>query len=268
MNFVWGIPLAYAAIVTLLWAFQERLTFPAPRGAVPDPASTIGAGERIEITMKDGTRLAGWYLPPAIARPSGPSPALLWFYGNGENIGAIWPVLREFRPPQASLLVVDYPGYGGSGGKATEPGLYEAGELAYDTLLQRTAVDRNRIYVYGRSLGSAVATHVAANRTVAGLILESPFTTARAMAARHYKLVPTFLVRLKLDNLANIARVRCPLLVFHGTSDMLVPIAMGQEVARAAGGAVEFVMIDGSGHNDTYEMGGKRYQQKLSAFVR
>jgi uncharacterized protein len=268
MTFVWGIPLAYAAIVTLLWAFQERLTFPAPRDPLPDPSSTIGAGERIALTMKDGTRLAGWYLPPAMTPATAPFPALLWFYGNGENIAAIWPILRDFRPPQAALLVVDYPGYGGSDGKTSEMGIYEAGELAYDALRQRREVDSSRIYAYGRSLGSAVATHIAASRNVAGLILESPFTSARAMAARHYKLVPQFLVRLRLDNLANIARVRSPILVFHGTSDLLVPIEMGQEIARAAGGPVEFVMIEGSGHNDTYDMGGKRYRQKLAAFVR
>lgn len=268
MTFVWGIPLAYAAIVTLLWAFQERLTFPAPRGPLPDPATTIGDGERIELTMTDGTRLVGWYLPPAISQVSRSFPALLWFYGNGENIGAIWPVLRDFRPAQAALLVVDYPGYGASAGKASEAGIYEAGELAYEALRQRPGVDRDRIYVYGRSLGSAVATRIAAEHNVAGLILESPFTSARAMAARHYKLVPTFLVRMKLDNLATIPRVRAPVLVFHGTADMLVPLAMGQELAREAGGPVEFVVIEGSGHNDTYEMGGKRYQQKLAAFVR
>jgi len=62
--------------------------------------------------------------------------------------------------------------------------------------------------------------------------------------------------------------IRCPTLVFHGTADMLVPMRMGQDVAAAAGGPVEFVMIEGSGHNDTYDLGGKRYRDKLAAFVK
>ena len=88
------------------------------------------------------------------------------------------------------------------------------------------------------------------------------------MAARHYRIFPTFLVRLQLDNVGAIRRVHCPILIFHGTADRLVPITMGREVASAAGGPVEFVMIEGSGHNDTYDMGGKAYRDKLASFVK
>jgi fermentation-respiration switch protein FrsA (DUF1100 family) len=267
MALVWGIPAVYLVILVLLWALQERMAFPAPRANLPDPQQVLRYGERVELTMHDGTRLVGWFLPP---RPTAkePAPAVLWFYGNGETIGAIWPVIRDFRPPHAALLVVDYPGYGASSGRTTEAGLYEAGALAYAALAARPDVDRKRIYVYGRSLGSAVATHTAADHAVAGLILESPFTSARGMAARHYRIFPRFLVRLGLDNVATIPRVRCPVLIFHGTADRLVPIDMGRSVAAAARGPVEFVMIEGAGHNETYDVGWRAYRDKLAAFVR
>ncbi|MGH7608193.1 MAG: alpha/beta hydrolase [Gemmatimonadales bacterium] len=274
MTLVWGIPAAYVLIVVLLWALQERITFPAPRAAVPDPQQVLGYGERIELAMRDGTTLVGWYLPPtapdgALLRSTAQSaPGLLWFYGNGETIGTIWPVIREFRPPDAALLVVDYPGYGESGGRATEAGIYEAADLAYQALVARPAVDRRRVYVYGRSLGSAPATHTAAGHDVAGLILESPFTSARDMAARHYRFFPRFLVRLRLDNVSRMARIRCPLLVFHGTEDRIVPLDFGRRLAAAAPGPVEFVMIDGADHNETYEIGGRAYRDKLWSFVR
>jgi len=272
MALVWGIPTLYVVLSVVLWAMQEKITFPAPRAPLPDPMQTLGYGERIELRMQDGTRLVGWYLPPAPQDAGGrrklPVAALLWFYGNGETIGAIWPIIRDFRPPQAALLVLDYPGYGASDGRTSEPGIYEAADLAYDALVRRPDVDRQRVYVYGRSLGSAVATHTAATHDVAGLILESPFTSARGMAARHYRIFPRFLVRLRLDNLGAMPRIHCPTLIFHGTADMLVPITMGRDVAAAAGGPVEFVMIDGAGHNDTYDMGGDAYKQKLAAFVR
>ena len=217
--------------------------------------------------MHDGTRLAGWYLPPQESG-RGPSAGLLWFYGNGETIGAIWPIIRDFRPPRAALLVLDYPGYGASGGRTTEAGIYEAGALAYHALASRPGVDRERIYVYGRSLGSAVATRTAADYPTSGLILESPLTSARDMAARSYRIFPRFLVRLQLDNLATIRRVRCPVLVFHGTADRLVPMEMGRRVAAAAPGPAEFVMIEGAGHNETYDVGWRAYRDKLAAFVR
>lgn len=279
MAIVAGILGVYVALCVVLWALQEKITFPAPRSPLPDPVQTIGYGERIELRMRDGTRLVGWYLPPTpedaegrrttpnLRRPAASS-GVLWFYGNGETIGAIWPILRDFRPPNAALLVVDYPGYGASDGRTTEAGIYEAGDLAYAALVGRAEVDRRRVYVYGRSLGSAVATHVAATHAVAGLILESPFTSARAMAARHYRIFPPFLVRLKLDNLARMPQIHCPTLVFHGTADLLVPMKMGKEVAAAAGGPVEFVMIDRAGHNDTYDLGGKAYKEKLAGFVK
>lgn len=268
MVIVAGLAGVYVLIVVLLWALQERITFPAPRSPLPEPAQIMGYGERIELRMQDGTRLVGWYLPPEDAKGRRKTPGVLWFYGNGETIGAIWPVIRDFRPSNAGLLVVDYPGYGASEGRATEAGMYEAADLAYNALTRRPDIDPRRIYVYGRSLGSAAATHVAANHEVAGIILESPFTSARGMAARHYRLFPSFLVRIGLDNIGRIPGIHCPTLVFHGTADMLVPMSMGRDVAAAAGGPVEFVMIEGAGHNDTYEMGGRAYREKLAAFVK
>src|SRR5256884_6424363 len=150
-----GLVLAYLVLLVLAWLFQERLAFPAPRAPLPDPTRVgVANGEKIELVTKDGTRLVGWYLRPTtgkdgerrgrtgegsstsplVPRPSPSSPALLWFYGNGENIPSIWPIVHEFQPPGAALLVVDYPGYGGSGGRATEAGMYDAADAAYAAL--------------------------------------------------------------------------------------------------------------------------------------
>ncbi len=278
--------LAYLVLLLLAWRFQDRLAFPAPRASLPDPKRVgVENGEKVELVSGDGTKLVGWYLRPveggggrskaghddgastAFHRPPPTSPALLWFYGNGETVAAIWPIVREFQPPGTALLVVDYPGYGGSGGRATEPALYAAAEAGYTMLATRPGVDPHRIFVYGRSLGSAVAIYTAAHRPVAGLILESPFTSAAAMAKHHYRLVPRFLLHLSLDNLTTVKLVHCPILLFHGDADRLVPGAMGMAVAAAAPGPVEVVLLHGSGHNDTYEIGGRAYRDKMWAFI-
>ena len=261
-----GLVLAYVVLALLAWLFQDRLAFPAPRGAVPDPARVgVPNGERIELTLDNGTRLVGWYLRASGVARGAASPGLLWFYGNGENIARIWPVLREFQPPGVALLVIDYPGYGGSDGRATEPMIYKAAETAFASLAGRPEI--HGVYVYGRSLGSAVAIHTAASLPTAGLILESPFTSATDIARLHYGLVPRALLHLKLDNVTTIRRVRCPVLIFHGTDDRLVPIAMGRSVAAAASGPVEFVPIPGAGHNDTYDVGADGYRDRLAGFV-
>ncbi len=289
-----GLGLAYLVLLLLAWQFQDRLAFPAPRAKLPDPQRVgVENGERVELVSADGTKLVGWYLAPKklevgggrgrlgevgavrnnlpqppLASPTSPTSAgLLWFYGNGETVAAIWPIVREFQPPGTAVLVLDYPGYGGSGGRATEGALYAAADAAYAALTARPDVDPQRIYVYGRSLGSAVATYTAAHHPVAGLILESPFTNAAAMAKYHYGLLPRFLLRLSLDNVANVRRVRCPILVFHGDADRLVPTAMGMAVAAAAAGPVEVVLIHGAGHNETYDRGGRQYRDKVWEFV-
>src|SRR5438094_3383813 len=278
--------LAYLVLLLLAWRFQDRLAFPAPRASLPDPKRVgVENGEKVELVSGDGTKLVGWYLKAveggggrskaghddgastAFHRPPPTSPALLWFYGNGETVAAIWPIVREFQPPGTALLVVDYPGYGGSGGRATEAALYAAAEAGYALLATRPGVDPHRIFVYGRSLGSAVAIYTAAHRPVAGLILESPFTSAAAMAKHHYRLVPRFLLHLSLDNLTTVKLVYCPILLFHGDADRLVPGAMGMAVAAAAPGPVEVVLLHGSGHNDTYEIGGRAYRDKMWAFI-
>lgn len=292
LRIVVGLGLAYLALMLLAWRLQERLAFPAPRAPVPDPRELgVENAERVEIASGDGTRLAGWYLAAKVGEVGGgqrrlgeaapersnlpkpsptsrTSPGLLWFYGNGENVAAIWPIVRAFQPPGTAVLVIDYPGYGGSGGRANERALYAAADAAYAMLAARPAVDPRRIYVYGRSLGSAVATYTAAHHPVAGLILESPFTNAAAMAQYHYRLFPRFILRLSLDNLANVKQVHCPVLLFHGDADRLVPTRMGMAVAAATAGPVEVVLIHGAGHNETYDRGGREYRDRLWKFVK
>jgi uncharacterized protein len=268
LRIVVALATAYVLLVFLAWAFQERLAFPAPRANVPDPRAVgLDRGQRIELTLGDRTRLAGWFVPAA-ALTEGRAPGLLWFYGNGENIAAIAPVLRDLAPPHASLLVLDYPGYGGSQGRATEAGLYATAEAAYAALAQRADVDPTRVYVYGRSIGSAAAVRLAGRHAVAGLVLDSPFTNALEMSRALYAILPRFILRLSLDNLQGMRDVACPVLVFHGTADRLAPPEMGRRVAAVAPRGAELVLIEGAGHNDTYTMGGHAYRDRLWRFIK
>src|SRR5256885_8578386 len=130
--------------------------------------------------------------------------------------------------------------------------MYGASDAAYAALAARPEVDPHRIYVYGRSLGTAAATYTATHHPVAGLILESPFTNAGDMARHAYRIFPSFIVRLSLDNLGRIKQVRCPVLLFHGTGDRLVPLELGMQVAAAAAGPLQLGLPPGSGHNYKY----------------
>src|SRR5438552_17695635 len=101
MALVWGIPTLYVVLSVVLWAMQEKITFPAPRSALPDPLKTLGYGEQVELRMHDGTQHVGWYLPP-LRLPSPRSAAVRWFYGNGGTSGCMQPFISVFTTAQAS----------------------------------------------------------------------------------------------------------------------------------------------------------------------
>ena len=259
--------LGYLTVVALMWAFQTRLVFLRVRAPVPDPrAEGIPHGERISITTSDQVTLRGWYLPPDLpADPQNKAPALLWFYGNGESVGAIGSLAAGLRPHGYGLLLLDYRGYGENGGRSSEDGLYRDAEAGYDYLALRPEIDAGRIAVYGRSLGSVAALYLGTSRLVAAVVLDSPFTSARAMAQRHYPFLPRFLLRLSLDNLSRARRLHRPLLVFHGTADRIAPVEMGRALAEAGHG--DLVLIKGAGHNDTYDLQRAAYRTAMQRFL-
>ena len=261
-----GSLVAYGAVVWLAWAFQEWIAFPAPRQFLPEPGHRGLADARlVEVETADGVKLRGWYLP---ARPAPPAtaPGMLWFPGNAETVASLAPLIRELRPPGVGMLILDYRGYGESSGKPTEAGIYRDAEAAWGFLAAQPGIDRSRIVVYGRSLGTALALHIAVTRQVRAVVLHAPFTSARDLARRHYWYLPRFVLRLELDNLERARRLRAPLLVIHGTADGIVPFAMGQAVAEA-GHARELVAVRGADHNDVHEVAGDHYREKFQGFL-
>lgn len=256
----------YLLLVVLAWRYQDRLAMPAPRMRLPPPtAEGVPAGERVSLRTADGVTLHGWFLPPDAGAPR-PAPGLLWFYGNMETVTALAPVLEAWRPAEVGLLAVDYRGYGESEGHATEAGLYLDGEAAWAHLAARPEIDGARIAVYGRSLGSAVALHVALAHPVRAVVLDSPFSSARDMAREHYWFLPRGLLRLRFPNVERAARLEVPLLVVHGGDDRIAPVTMGRAVAAAGRGRL--VELPGAGHNGTYDLGGTAYRDTMAAFLR
>ncbi len=263
-----GLAIAYGALLLLAWRLQNRLALPGARMRLIPPAQAgMPDGEIVDVTTADGVRLRGWYLPASPTRGARlPTPGLLWFYGNLETVTGLAPIVRWLRPPDVALLILDYRGYGESGGSPSEQGLYADAEAAWTYLTTRPEVDASRIAVYGRSVGAVPALHLATTRLVKAVVLESPFSSAAEMARVHYPMLPSFIVRLSMNNLERAARLTAPLLVFHGTEDNIALPRMGRAVAEA-GHARELVMIQGAGHNETYDVGGENYRAKFRSFL-
>ena len=254
--------LGWLALVALLVLQERRLIFFPARALAAAPADFGLAADELSIRTSDGVLLHGWWI-------EGPGDrVLIWYHGNAGNIShrlhnARWFVDRL----GVSVVLVDYRGYGRSGGTPDEAGVYADGLAVYDAVAAR-AVQPERIVLFGRSLGGAVALEVALRRPAGAVALESVFRSVRALAREHYPFVPGFLVRTRMDNVSKVGRVRAPVLVLHGDRDSIVPRAHGQELFARAAGPARLHVVAGAGHNDTYLVGGEPYAEAWRAFLR
>ena len=149
------------------------------------------------------------------------------------------------------MLLVDYPGYGKSGGKASEAGCYAAADAGYDWLTEEKKVTAGRILIYGGSLGGAVAVDVASRRPLRALILVSTFTTFPDVAQNQYPFLPArWLVRNRFDSFDKIRRVDRPVFVAHSDADTLIPFDMGRRLFAAANEPKEFFTMHSEPHHD------------------
>ena len=228
----------------LAFALQRSVLFPRPPR--PDHSPAEGRNDVDVARLGPGRQVEAWYLPPTGESDRRPSPAIVFTHGNGELID-YW--LDEFDLLRASglgVFLVEYPGYGRSGGSPSEASIARTMGDAYDYLVARTDVDPERIIAYGRSVGGGAAGALIRQRTVAALVLESSFTSVRQMARRHGLFGP--LVRDPFDTLDAVGDFEGPVLVIHGRDDRLIPARHGQALAERARDG-ELVWLD-CGHND------------------
>jgi len=219
--------------------------------------------EDVWFSAADGTSLFGWYVE------SSASPAvLLWCHGNAGNIINRLDNLAELYRLGISVFLFDYRGYGRSRGGPSEGGLYQDALGAYAYLLGTRRTRPDRIVLFGRSLGAAVAGEVASQRVAAGLILESAFPSVEALARAHYFGLPVHWLLGARFNLADrLKQISMPTLFVHGDRDTIVPIHLGRQAFEAAREPKSFYLVPGADHNDVYLVGGKPYFQRLKRFV-
>jgi hypothetical protein len=228
----------------LYLAQDGLLFFPQPGPAAPLAARRGDAAEDLVFTAADGVRVRGWL----VASDRKPAPLLIYYGGNAEEVS--WQATEPW-PEDWSLALVNYRGYGRSEGKPSEQALFRDAELAFDALAARPDVDRARIVLVGRSLGSGVATHVASRREVAGLVLISPFDSMVALGERHYPFLPVrLLLKHPFDSLALAPTLKAPLLAIVGERDGIIPPEHSRRLYDAWGGRKHWVLVPRAGHND------------------
>jgi len=219
-------------------------------------------GRVVRVVRPDGRALAAYDVAPRGLAAD--APVVVFFHGNAGNIATRADFAARFaRTADVRLLMPDYSGYGGNAGSPSESEIYVDALAAYDHLVA-DGVDPSRIVVFGESIGGGPALHVATNRRVAGLTLQSTLSSLSSMAWRLYWWMPLapLVVSGSFDNVGRISRVEAPVLIVHGTDDSVIPFAEGERLAAAQPNA-EFLRVEGADHNDLFDRAGDAYLRGL-----
>jgi uncharacterized protein len=235
--------LAYVGIALYMYVQQRNLQyFPSNSGSSPQAAGLKGVSEET-IATPDGERIVAWYAPA----PPG-MPTVLFFHGNGGELGDRAERLGYYTSRGLGALFVSFRGYGKSTGSISENGLVADALSAHNWLLAR-GIEPKEIAVVGESLGTGVAVQLAAQRRIGALALEAPYTSAADVAAKIYWWLPVrLLMKDTFHSREYIAKVNVPLLIQHGDADEVIPADHGRKLFAMANKPKELVIMPGEGH--------------------
>lgn len=249
-------------LIVLAWTLQERIAFQPPRGPYPDPGSTT----RVDYSASDGQRLFGY----VVGSPVRSGPMIIAFHGNADlsvrMIGWAQDIVMRTGVP---VLLAEYRGYMGIEGRPTYDGVGRDAEAAFAFAGDSLHANPGQLAFFGHSLGSAVASELAARHPPAVLVLESPFTSARDMAAMMVgpwftSTIWSLVSRLHFDTSTIVESLEVPVSVAHGGRDRVVPSRMGKTVYEKAHVKGEWLFIPDAGHSDLELRGGERYWKWLT----
>jgi fermentation-respiration switch protein FrsA (DUF1100 family) len=220
--------------------------------------SKLGAKD-VWLLTYDGVRLHAWLVTAPQA-----SLVTLYFHGNAGNVAHRFLQVREITAAGSSVLMLDYRGYGKSEGSPSEHGLYADADAAYRHLLDYGYGARH-IVLQGESLGTAVAVDLASRKECAGVVLEAAFSSGRAVAKSVLPLIGPLVFR-GFNSKSKIAKIRAPLLFFHGERDEIIPLKLGRSLFEAAPEPKCFIEVPVAGHTDLVERAGSTYRQRFHEF--
>lgn len=263
------VALVYLSACLYLFSQQARfIFFPSPViETTPDAFNLRYQEVWLPVLADSGKveRMHGWWIPANQADAK----VLLYLHGNGINIGANVAHANRFHQLGFSVLLIDYRGYGRSEGKfPTESRVYQDAETAWNYLVKQRP---SEIFIYGHSLGGAIAINLAIHHPeAAGLIVESSFTSIKDIAnlqGRFWIFPVNLILNQRFDSISKVRSLKIPVLFIHGEADLQVPATMSQQLYAAAPEPKYLFLVPGAGHNNTAEIAGGQYFQTIRKFL-
>lgn len=235
----------YLFIVMAAFLAQEKLIF-HPQQLPQDYQFDLGKGdEEIFLTTPDGEKIN------ALFYHGKSNNVILYFHGNAGSLAGWQQIADDFTTLGYNFFILDYRGYGKSSGEITEQGLYLDAEAAFQYLIKEKDFSPDQIIIYGRSIGSGIATELARRYTAKGLILESPFTSLKELANQKMPfLFPSLFLQFHFENIKKLSEINCPMVFIHGDRDGLIPPSHSKKLHEARSGKKKLIIIAQGSHND------------------
>lgn len=260
--------LVYGGICLFLFKQQHRIIFFPSSTLNATPTDLDLSYQDIWIPVSstvDAESIHGWWIPSDQANAKG----LLYLHGNGDNISSNLSKAAWLHHLGFSVLMIDYRGYGLSGGDfPSEMQVYEDAEAAWDYLTQSLHMASDEVVVFGHSLGGAIAIQLATQHPdMSGLIVEGSFTSILDMSNRtkNYSLLPIdLLLTQRFSSLDKVGELTMPVLYVHGTEDSVVPADMSETLYANTQAPKELLLVPGADHNNVAEIGHESYAQAIA----
>jgi fermentation-respiration switch protein FrsA (DUF1100 family) len=254
----------YAGLGLALFTFQSSMVYypEIGREMVATPHQAGLDYEDVKLVATDGVALHGWFVPSV--QPRG---TVLFLHGNAGNISHRLDSLLMFHRLGYSTLIIDYRGYGNSGGKPSEQGTYQDAEAAWRHLTETRKIPSDTIALFGESLGGAVAAWLATRHRPGALVIASGFTSVPDLAAKFYPFLPVrWLSRFDYDTRSYLRAVEAPVFIAHSPEDEIIPYQHGRALYDAAKAPKQFLELSG-GHNEGFIFVRESWIQELGEFL-
>lgn len=234
-------------LLILVVRFLEQKSMFYPVKEIRNTPADVGLKyEDVYFQTEDHVTLNAWLILHPEAKGT-----VLFFHGNAGNIGDRVTKIVLLYQMGVNVFIPDYRGYGKSTGVPSEKGLNRDAQAAFDYLDRREDIDASHIVAYGVSLGGIFAIDLASHRPIKCLIVDSSISSAKDMAKLFYPMIPSVLIKAKLDSISKVKKLAMPKLFMHSQDDEIIPFAIGRKLYDAAQEPKQFVTAHG-GHNDWY----------------